>query len=210
MKLERALTEKDICLTVPEDAKEARVLVMHLDPLQVRVRREADLPVRKGRVLPQPEQDVLYISVTDRHSGEAKTASAFVGGFGLKQGAFATSLSPDDDNVVCIGASVSDMVRATQYLFEIGGGQVIVQDGEVMAAIELPICGIMADVTAVEMADQERVLRQRLFSMGVTIPRPFFSIIFLSITAIPEFAITDLGLVEAASRQVVNPVLSWA
>jgi adenine deaminase len=43
----------------------------------------------------------------------------------------------------------------------------------------------------------------------VTRPKPFFSILFLSITAIPEFAVTDLGLVETASRQVIDPVLSY-
>jgi adenine deaminase len=209
MKLDRPLAEDDLYLRAPETAAKAVVLVMQVEPSQLRARREAVLAVHEGRIQPDPEEDALYISVTDRHSGRGKTATAFVGGFGLREGAFATSLSPDDDNVICIGASVPDMAVAIRHLFAIDGGQAVVHDGQVIADLALPVCGIMADLPAREMAEKERRLDEALARLGVTQPKPFFSILFLSITAIPEFAVTDLGLVETASRQVIDPVLSW-
>jgi adenine deaminase len=210
MKLDKPITEKDIYITAPEKASKAHVLVMNLESNQVRTRRETHLEVNLGRIMPQPDVDVLYISVTDRHSGKGRTASAFISGFGLKNGAFATSLSPDDDNIICIGTSVPDMVIAINHVFKIGGGQAVVDRGRVIADIELPVCGIMANVTAGEMAKKEKILRQSLFDRGSTIPKPFFSILFLSITAIPEYSLTDRGFVEAKSRQTINPVISWA
>jgi adenine deaminase len=163
--------------------------------------------VQGGKILPDVAQDVLYISVTDRHSGKGKTGAALISGFGLKQGAIATSLSPDDDNIICIGASVDDMVFAINHLVAIGGGQVAVRNQAVLAEIRLPLCGIIADQSAEEMAEMERKLNAAAFDLGAQMKRPFFFLMFLSITAIPEYAMTDQGLIEHASRSAINPIL---
>ena len=207
----RPITEADIYHTVPVEATKAQAIAMYVELSQVRTKREVVLPARGGRVLPDPAQDAIYVSVTDRHSGEMKTASAFIGGFGLKRGAIATSLSPDDDNVICLGASVPDMVVAVNYLFEIGGGQVVVSNGQVVEELALPVAGIMADIPAEEMAHQERKLHQAALDLGADIQRrPFFSLLFLSITAIPECSLTDQGLVDYATRSYLSPVPAWS
>jgi adenine deaminase len=211
MRRSRLITEGDIYQTVPDKAAQARVVVMHIEPSQIRTRREVVLPVRGGQVLPDPEQDAIYVSVTDRHSGEMKTASAFIGGFGLKRGAMATSLSPDDDNVICVGASVPDMVVAINHLFDIGGGQVVASGGQVTHELALPIAGIMADIPVAEMADKERALHQAVLALGAHLQRrPFFTLLFLSITAIPEYSLTDQGFVEYATRSYISPLQSWS
>jgi adenine deaminase len=211
MRRSRAIGEADIYQTVPQEAAQARALVMHVEPSQIRTGREVVLPVRGGRVLPDPGQDANYVSVTDRHSGEMRTASAFIGGFGLKHGAIATSLSPDDDNVICVGASVPDMVVAINDLFDIGGGQVVVSEGQITHELALPVAGIMADIPLREMADAERELHQAALALGANLQRrPFFTLLFLSITAIPEYSLTDQGFVEYATRSYVSPVRSWS
>jgi adenine deaminase len=207
----RRITEADIYQSAPAGATQARALVMYVEPWQIRTRREVVLPVRDGNVLPDAEQHALYVSVTDRHSGEMKTASAFIGGFGLKRGAMATSLSPDDDNVICVGASVPDMVVAINHLFDIGGGQVVACDGAVTHELALPVAGIMADIPVVEMAEKERELHEAVVSLGATLQRrPFCTLLFLSITAIPEYSLTDQGFVEYATRSYISPLHSWS
>jgi adenine deaminase len=211
MRRSRPIDEADIYQTAPADAAQARAVVMHVEPSQIRTRREVVLPVRRGRVLPDPDQDALYVSVTDRHSGETKTASAFIGGFGLQRGAMATSLSPDDDNVICVGASVPDMVVAINHLFDIGGGQVVASGGRVTHELALPVAGIMADIPVAEMADQERAMHQAVQALGADLQRrPFFTLLFLSITAIPEYSVTDQGFVEYSTRSYISPVRSWS
>lgn len=209
MHWDHPVSEKDVYLTVPEDASSAEVLVMDLAPTLLRSGWKGSLPVRQGRVEPDPSRGVNYISVTERHSGAARTASAFISGFGLQKGAFATSLSPDDHNIICVGASVPDMVVAINHLFEIGGGQVVVSDGKKVEEIELPVCGITADVGFKEMAVKEDRVDRALFELGVKMEKPLFAMMFLSITAIPNYAITDKGLVEYETHDYVNPVLSW-
>ena len=208
MKLDRPVTADDLYLWVDPQAESADVLCVHvdLDEGLLSRRRDATVAVRAGKILPDPAQDVLYISVTDRYTGQGMTGLGLISGFGLKQGAIATSLSPDDCNIICVGASVADMATAINHLVQLGGGQVVVDAGRVMADLPLPLCGILADVSVEEMAAMERRLNEAAYALGTRLRRPFFFLIFLSITAIPEYAMTDRGLVEHASRSVINPV----
>jgi adenine deaminase len=209
MKLDRPITADDLYLYVDQRAKAASVLCVHMDLNEglLSRRRDATVPVRSGRIQPDPGQDVLYISVTDRYTGKGMSGRGLISGFGLKRGAIATSPSPDDNNIICVGASVEDMAVAINHVVKLGGGQVVVEDGQVKAELPLPICGIVADLPAEEIAAMERKLNEATYALGTQLKRPFFFLIFLSITAIPEYAMTDRGLVEHASRSVINPVV---
>jgi len=208
MKLNKKKTPEDIYICVDKKVVKADVLAVHLEPEEglLSQGREVTLQVEEGRILPDAEQGVNYITVTDRHSGEGLTGRGFISGFNLKEGAIATSTSPDDNNIICIGASVDDMTAAINHLADIGGGQTAVKDGKVLADIPLPLCGLMADISAEEMTELEGKANEAAYSLGTVLKRPFFFIIFLSITAIPEYAMTDLGLVAHATRTVVDPV----
>jgi len=208
MHLEKTKTADDLYITVDKNITKVDVLAVHLEPEEglLSQGRETTLKVVDGKVMPDAEQGINYITVTDRHSGKGITGKGFISGFGLKRGAIATTTSPDDDNIICVGASVEDMAVAINYLVEIGGGQVAVLDGKVLADIPLPICGLMADVSVEEMAQMEKKLNAAGHSLGSGLKRPFFFIIFLSITAIPEYAMTDRGLVAHATRTVIDPI----
>jgi adenine deaminase len=208
MHFEKPVTAEDLYITVDEKVTKVDVLAVHLEPEEglLSQGREGTLKVVDGRVMPDPDQDILYITVTDRHSGKALTGKGFISGFGLKHGAIATSTSPDDDNIICVGASVDDMVVAINHLAKIGGGQAAADNGKVTGDIPLPLCGLMADVSAEEMAGMEKKLNEAGYALGTHLKRPFFFIIFLSITAIPEYAMTDRGLVAHETRKVIDPI----
>jgi adenine deaminase len=208
MKLDRPVNAADLYLRVDSRAEYADVLCIHvdLDEGLLSRRRDARVPVADGKVQPDPAQDVLYISVTDRYTGRGMTGLGMISGFGLKHGAIATSLSPDDCNIICVGASVDDMATAINHLVTLGGGQVVVDGGRVAADLPLPLCGILADVSVEEMAAMERRLNEAAYALGTRLRRPFFFLIFLSITAIPEYAMTDRGLVAHATRSVIDPI----
>lgn len=209
VKLNQAIVPDDLLLKVEKPAKSAKVLCIHLDLNEglLSRRRDVVVPIKNGRVHCDPDQGVDFVSVTERHTGSGKTSSAFISGFDLKRGAIATSLSPDDDNIICIGATAEDMAFAINHLAEIGGGQVAVENGQVLAEIPLPLGGLMADISAEEMAESERKLNAAARYLGTQLQRPFFFLIFLSITAIPDYAMTDEGLVEHRSRSVISPIL---
>jgi adenine deaminase len=199
----------DLQVRADPAAASARVLSMAMSeevPF-VRKRREAVLDVRDGIVLPDVERDVLYVTVVERYGKSSHRPVAFVSGFGLRAGAMASSASPDDNNILCVGTNPADMAAAINHLAGEGGGQVVVRDGEVLAFLALPIGGIVADLPPREMARMEARLDEAARGLGCRLPSPFMYLIFLSITAIPDYAITDLGLIDCVSLQVISPLL---
>jgi adenine deaminase len=199
----------DLQVRTDPQASSARVLSMAMSdevPF-VRKRREVELDVTDGVVLPDVERDVLYVTVVERYGKTAHRPVAFVSGFGLKAGAMASSASPDDNNILCVGANPRDMATAVNYLAAEGGGQVVVRDGEVQAFLSLPIAGIVADLPAQDMARMEAKLDEAARGLGCRLASPFMYLIFLSITAIPDYAITDLGLIDCVSLEAINPLL---
>jgi adenine deaminase len=198
-------------LRVRTDRRSARARVLSMAMSEevpfVRKRREVELDVRDGVVLPDVGRDVLYVTVVERYGKSAHRPVAFVSGFGLRAGAMASSASPDDNNILCVGTNPADMAAAVNHLAAEGGGQVVVRDGEVLAFLALPIGGIVADLHPQDMARMEAGLDDAARGLGCRLPSPFMYLIFLSITAIPDYAITDLGLIDCVSLQAISPLL---
>ncbi|MDP9861221.1 MULTISPECIES: adenine deaminase [Streptosporangium] len=206
------LTAGDIVLRAPEGATEVTALTMRMTPEQVFVRKRHDvtLPVSGGIVEPSVEQDALYITVVERYGKTANRPVALVSGYGITRGAIATSAAPDDNNIICVGASRSDMALAVNTVAGAGGGQAVVVDGEVRQLLPLPVGGIVSDLPAGEMAEAESRLDDLARELGCALPSPLMYLFFLSITAIPDYAITDLGLVDCVKLEVIDPILSWS
>ncbi len=203
----RPVTAAD--LEVRSDAGAVKVLAMNMsrDVPFVRNRRDAVLKVNKGVVAPDVEQDILYVSVIERYGKTTNRPVAFVSGFGLKRGAMATSTAPDDNNIVCIGTNTADMAVAINWIIEKGGGQAFVENGKVTVGLELPIGGIVSDIDPEEMAVKEDALDAAARAAGCTLDWPFMNMFVLSITAIPEYAITDIGAIDCVGLKVFDPVL---
>ncbi|WP_370676013.1 adenine deaminase C-terminal domain-containing protein [Pleomorphomonas sp. PLEO] len=196
-------------LEVRSDAGAVKVLAMNmsLDVPFVRNRRDAVLKVSGGIVAPDVAQDVLYVTVVERYGKTTNRPVAFVSGFGLKRGAMATSTAPDDNNIVCIGTNAADMAVAINWIIEKGGGQAFVEDGKVTVGLELPIGGIVSDIDPEEMAVKEDALDAAARAAGCTLEWPFMNMFVLSITAIPEYAITDIGAIDCVGLKVFDPIL---
>jgi adenine deaminase len=189
----------------------ARVIVMRMPPdIPLRLGEEVELQVENGIILPDPARDVLYVAVLERYRNTGSRSVAFLSGFNLREGAIASSLSPDDQNVLCLGADTLSMATAVNRIIELGGGQVVTRGSQVLEELELPIAGIMSDVEPGEMVEAERRLTEAAHSLGCTLANPFMWLIFLPITAIPEYALTDRGFVEAKTLSFVDPVLGSA
>ncbi len=209
----RAVQPADFQVRASGESGAVRVLSMQMsqDVPFVRKRREVTLPVRDGVVQCDPGQDVLYVTVVERFGKTGHHPVAFISGFGLREGAMASSASPDDNNILAIGADPAAIARAVNHVAEAGGGQVVVGgDGEVLGWLALPIGGIVADLPPEDMAAAEARLDAAAARLGCTFASPFMYMIFLSVTAIPDYAMTDLGLIDCVNLNVTSPVLGPA
>jgi adenine deaminase len=201
----------DFVVRTDADSGRVRVLAMAMtEQIFVRDRRDVVLDVKGGIVQPDPDQDILYVSVVERYGKTSNRPVAFISGFGLRSGALATSTAPDDNNIVCVGASSADMAVAVRHLADHGGGQVVVDGEEVVEFLELPIGGIVADLEPAEMARREARLEAAARGLGCDLRWPFMYLFFLPITAIPDYAITDVGAIDVVRMERFEPVLGPA
>lgn len=102
-----------------------------------------------------------------------------------------------------IGVDDADMVRCAERLTELGGGVVVVRDGEVVGELGLPVAGLMSDRPLAEVASRLRAMEEQLTEVGVQVPSPFMALSFLALSVIPELKITDRGLIDVNSSRRV-------
>jgi adenine deaminase len=159
--------------------------------------------VEGGLVVSDPSRDLLKIAVVERHTGSGNVGLGLVSGVGLKRGAIASSVAHDSHNIVVIGANDDDMRAAVTAIVEMGGGQVAVDDGQVLAACPLPIAGVMSDRPLEEVRNQVEALTATAHSLGCTLPDPLMTMSFLSLPVIPILKLTDMGLVDVTKFDFV-------
>lgn len=197
-----------LAVRATEEGDSARALAIAVTPDQIFVRKQRDviLPVRDGFVQADPAQDVQYITVVERYGRTTNRPVAFASGFGLRSGALATSTAPDDNNIVCVGTNPDDMALAINHIIANNGGQAVADGGRIVSFLPLPIGGIVSDIEPQEMAEKEQELDEAARGLGCTLPWPFMYMFVLQITAIPDFAITDLGVIDCVNLKIVDPL----
>ncbi|MBX9765685.1 MAG: adenine deaminase [Bdellovibrionales bacterium] len=160
---------------------------------------------QKFEVVADKSNDVLKIAVLERHGHGVPLAKGFVAGFGFQKGAIGSSVGHDSHNLVTVGTNDSDMRACLQWMKEKGGGFVAIVNGEVVAALELPLAGLMTDASLEEITQKMRHLREVTRDhMGGRLSEPFLQLAFLCLPVIPELKITDQGLIDVVQFQKVS------
>lgn len=159
----------------------------------------------EGRmVVSDPEGDILKLAVVERHKGTGNIGLGLVRGFGLKKGALASSMAHDSHNIIVVGSEDSDMVCAVQEVGKMGGGFVTVSDGSVLASLPLPVAGLISDEPLEKVCQGLDRLHRAAKDLGTKIESPFTTLSFLALPVIPELKLTDKGLVDVNTFQIVD------
>jgi adenine deaminase len=88
------------------------------------------------------------------------------------------------------------MVVAVNTLRELGGGLVVVSDGEVRAQLPLPVAGLMSAAPLEQVVAWKKEVNQAALELGATLEHPFMALSFLALPVIPKLKLTDQGLVD--------------
>jgi len=192
---------------VPADfsvVADGAVRVIGVDAGTIVTRALVGEPLRRdGKACADPGRDLAKLAVIERHRDTGRIGVGFAQGFGLQAGAMASSHAHDAHNVVVVGMTDEDMAAAANHLRAIGGGQVVVMGGRVVAELPCPIGGLLSDLTFEEVADRARVLEEAAGELGTTLPSPFMAMSFLALSVIPELKLTDRGLVDVDRFELV-------
>jgi len=160
-------------------------------------------PARGGEYLNSAtDEDVLKIIVKDRYN-DSPPAVAFVRGFGLRRGAFASSVAHDSHNIIAVGADDESICRAVNRIVEMKGGLACC-NGEKCGELQLEVAGIMSDVPCGTIAAKYTQLSNIVSDMGCELKSPFMTLSFMALLVIPELKISDKGLFDGKKFEFVN------
>ncbi|NIR34996.1 MAG: adenine deaminase, partial [Gemmatimonadetes bacterium] len=98
-----------------------------------------------GHVVADPVRDLLKIAVLERHTGSGRAGLGLVHGIGLTEGALAGTVAHDHHNLIAVGVDDVSMLAALRAVAETGGGLAVARGADILAALTLPVGGLMSD-----------------------------------------------------------------
>lgn len=151
--------------------------------------------IEGGAVVPNPSDDVLLLAVLDRYHPRSRPAVALVRGFGLSQGAIASSVAHDSHNVVAVGVDADALARAMNAVVRARGG-LAVATGTAVSTLPLPIAGLMSDLDGETIAARYAELDRAAKALGSKLRAPFMTLSFMALLVIPKLKLSDRGLFD--------------
>jgi adenine deaminase len=202
------LAAGDFVLKVPS-IRHGKATLRHIKGARFTQWNETTVEVRNGEVQIPPGFSLIWVQ--HRHGRHQATPQlALLEGWGELRGAIATSYSHDSHNLVVLGRDAADMALAANALIASGGGMALSQNGEILAQVAMPIAGMLSDLPAAELAKQFKNLRDLSARIADWEPpyRVFKAIegTCLACNAGPH--LTDLGLTDGSTRQIVDPLIA--
>ncbi|MFD0826084.1 adenine deaminase [Neobacillus sp. M.A.Huq-85] len=189
------ILEKDLQIPI---GKTERANIIGIIPNSIVTKKlEEKVQTNGDFFIPSLEQDQLKLAVLERHKNTGNIGLGIVKGFGYTNGAIATTIAHDSHNIVAAGTNDKDLLAAIQAIKELNGGCVVMKDGEILAALSLPIGGLMSDQSFLTIHQELKKINEALVQIGFTGNfNPFLTLSFLTLPVIPELKLTDLGLFD--------------
>ncbi|MBC1569915.1 adenine deaminase [Listeria sp. FSL L7-1425] len=168
-------------------------------------KRIEQVTIQHGKFVPNVENDLLKMAVVERHHDTGCVGVGIVKGFGLTEGAIATTVAHDSHNIVAVGVSDEAMKAAIDHITQTGGGIAVVDGaGNVLHDLALPIAGLLSDKpyeeVETDLAGLLKAFNQISNAKGFD---PFLTLSFLTLPVIPELKLTDQGLFDFATFQII-------
>jgi adenine deaminase len=202
-----AVAAEDLALESPVETGEVDVRVIDsLGGLQT-AKMESTVRARGGHLEANMEADVLPISVVERHSGDLDVGTGFVHGLGLDRGAIGSTIAHDAHNLVVAGTTYEAMATVANRLREIDGG-IAAYDPETdtVTSLSLPAAGLIADRPLADVGEQFEAVEAAAREIGVEQAAGLMELAFLPLEVIPEYRLTNNGLVDVEAFEDVDVV----
>lgn len=149
--------------------------------------------------------ELCKIAVIERHHATGNIGLGILSGYGLKNGAIATTVGHDSHNLIVVGTNDSDMELAVNKIKAMQGGYVLVQNGETVGTVPLSAYGLMSvDEPESFIKNLER-LAAKAHEAGVHADvEPFITLSFMALPVIPEIRVTDMGIFDVGSLKFIE------
>jgi adenine deaminase len=133
---------------------------------------------------------------------KAPVAKAFIRNFGFKSGAIASSLAHDSHNIIAVGVSDADIVKAVNLIIEAKGG-VSVAGKDFDGVLALPVAGLMSAEDGYQVAEAYTTIDALAKSLGSPLAAPFMTLSFMALLVIPYLKLSDKGLFDGGKFRLM-------
>ena len=153
------------------------------------------------------EQKIVKLAVFERHHNSGHVGIGFLGNYGLRCGAVASSIAHDSHNLIVAGTNDADMALAGNRVRQNGGGLAFAVNGQVVGELPLPVAGLMSTEDAVSVEKTLRELKAALREYGISEEiDAFMTLAFVSLPVIPKLRLNTYGIVDAERQQILPAV----
>ena len=165
------------------------------------------LSVKDENVIPSYDKDVWKVAAFDRTFGSTKHAVGFLKNFGPRIGAFASTWSFHENNMIVIGSNEKDMAIAANSLLRTQGGMVVVYKGKILSSMPLQMAGIMSTDSFEKTSKNFSDINNMLLDSGCKFKKPHLIPLFLPFLALPEIRILYQGIIDVKSRSFLKTIV---
>lgn len=200
--IRRKFTEKDFVIKSKE--KSPRSMVIKLDTEIITKKDYEDLQTDSGNVLASFDKDIWKVTAIDRTFGTGKSSLGFLKNFGPDIGAFGSTQSFHENNMVIIGNNEKDMAFVANELTKIQGGIIAVKNQKILANLPLPVAGLISNLSFEDTILEFSNLNSKIVDAGCKFKNPVLIPLFLPFLALPDVRIISGGIVDIKKRQYVD------
>ena len=192
-----SIQEKDIEISLNEYSQEnGLIAVIEANSGQLITNKLWLSPrLEEDKIISNTESDILKMVVYNRYYA-APPKIAFIKNFGFKNGAIASTVAHDSHNIIAVGVSDVDIVRAINLVINEQGGISCVNENETKV-MGLPVAGLMSLKDPYEVAALYTAIDSMSKSLGSRLDAPFMTLSFMALLVIPHLKLSDKGLFDA-------------
>ena len=166
----------------------------------------AELHSKNGYVSASFDSDIWKVAAFDRIHGTNRHSIGFLENFGADIGAFASTWSFHENDMIVIGSNDSDMAIASNHIIKNQGGLVVVKSGKILSSLPLQFAGIISTDSFEKVSSNFQKIINSIVDSGCKFSRPHLIPLFLPFLALPSVRILSGGIIDVKKRNYIKPI----
>jgi adenine deaminase len=202
IKIKRQFHENDFLVKSKANSVQALVIKLHTEIITQK--DYVELLVKDGNVVASADKDVWKVAAIDRTYGTGKHVVGFLQNFGADIGAFGSTSTFHENDMVIIGSNEKDMALAVNELVKMQGGVIAIKDGKTLATFALPYAGLISILPFEKALAEYLQLNSKIVELGCKFKNPYLIPLFLPFLALPDIRILHTGIVDVKKRTYLD------
>ena len=198
------LTTENFILTSKNNTEIVNIISMKTEI--VTKKDTTNLSVKDSNVMASYDKDIWKVTAMDRTFGSKTKTIGFLKNFGADVGAFASTWSFHENDMIVIGSNEKDMADAANKLVKSQGGLIIVKNGKTLASLPFQMGGIISTDSIDKVTTNFTKINDVLLDSGCKFKKPHLIPLFLPFLALPDIRIMYSGIVDVKARKFIPTI----